>query len=202
MSAATLDRVISEVIQEAFQTITKSLDEAQAEALRVVSTALDEFVRERASIEEAGRAEREAARQRILSTAEIQAKNMAIAAVEEEVGRVFEAALSRLAKEAEGDGFKQVMDRLLDEAVRLIGKDIVVESNEKGIEMLREIVAKGGHKVKITVSDKPIKTIGGLRAISADGLTRFDNTLEARLERLKQSLRSEIAKMFLRKELV
>jgi vacuolar-type H+-ATPase subunit E/Vma4 len=200
LSAATLDRVISEVIQEAFQTITKSLDEAQAEALRIVSKTLDEFMRERAAIEEAGRAEREAARQRILSTAEIQAKNMAIAAVEEEVGKVFETALSRLAKEAAGDGFKQVMERLLDEAVELIGKDIVVESNEKGIEMLREIVANGSYKVRITVSDKPIKTIGGLRAVSADGLTRLDNTLEARLERLKQSLRSEIAKMFLRKE--
>jgi vacuolar-type H+-ATPase subunit E/Vma4 len=200
LSAATLDRVISEVVQEAFQTITKSLDEAQAEALRIVSKTLDEFMRERAAIEEAGRAEREAARQRILSTAEIQAKNMAIAAVEEEVGKVFETALSRLAKEAAGDGFKHVMERLLDEAVELIGKDIVVESNEKGIEMLREIVANGSYKVRITVSDKPIKTIGGLRAVSADGLTRLDNTLEARLERLKQSLRSEIAKMFLRKE--
>ncbi len=200
MSAATLDRVISEVVQEAFQTITKSLDETQAEALRIVSKTLDEFMRERAAIEEAGRAEREAARQRILSTAEIQAKNMAIAAVEEEVGKVFETALSRLAKEAAGDGFKHVMERLLDEAVELIGKDIVVESNEKGIEMLREIVANGSYKVRITVSDKPIKTIGGLRAVSADGLTRLDNTLEARLERLKQSLRSEIAKMFLRKE--
>ena len=200
MSAATLDRVISEVVQEAFQTIMKSLDEAQAEALRIVSKTLDEFMRERAAIEEAGRAEREAARQRILSTAEIQAKNMAIAAVEEEVGKVFETALSRLAKEAAGDGFKHVMERLLDEAVELIGKDIVVESNEKGIEMLREIVANGSYKVRITVSDKPIKTIGGLRAVSADGLTRLDNTLEARLERLKQSLRSEIAKMFLRKE--
>jgi vacuolar-type H+-ATPase subunit E/Vma4 len=200
LSAATLDRVISEVIQEAFQTITKSLDEAQAEALRIVSKTLDEFMRERAAIEEAGRAEREAARQRILSTAEIQAKNMAIAAVEEEVGKVFEAALSRLAEEAAGDGFKHVMERLLDEAVELIGKDIVVESNEKGIEMLREIVANGSYKVRIKVSDKPIKTIGGLRAVSADGLTRLDNTLEARLERLKQSLRSEIAKMFLRKE--
>jgi vacuolar-type H+-ATPase subunit E/Vma4 len=173
LSAATLDRVISEVVQEAFQTITKSLDEAQAEALRIVSKTLDEFMRERAAIEEAGRAEREAARQRILSTAEIQAKNMAIAAVEEEVGKVFETALSRLAKEAAGDGFKHVMERLLDEAVELIGKDIVVESNEKGIEMLREIVANGSYKVRITVSDKPIKTIGGLRAVSADGLTRL-----------------------------
>jgi V/A-type H+-transporting ATPase subunit E len=200
LSAATLDRVISEVVQEAFQTITKSLDEAQAEALRIVSKTLDEFMRERAAIEEAGRAEREAARQRILSTAEIQAKNMAIAAVEEEVSKVFETALSRLAEETAGDGFKHVMERLLDEAVELIGKDIVVESNEKGIEMLREIVANGSYKVRITVSDKPIKTIGGLRAVSADGLTRLDNTLEARLERLKQSLRSEIAKMFLRKE--
>jgi vacuolar-type H+-ATPase subunit E/Vma4 len=200
LSAATLDRVISEVVQEAFQTIMKSLDEAQAEALRIVSKTLDEFMREWAAIEEAGRAEREAARQRILSTAEIQAKNMAIAAVEEEVGKVFETALSRLAEEAAGDGFKHVMKRLLDEAVELIGKDIVVESNEKGIEMLREIVANGSYKVRITVSDKPIKTIGGLRAVSADGLTRLDNTLEARLERLKQSLRSEIAKMFLRKE--
>jgi vacuolar-type H+-ATPase subunit E/Vma4 len=105
-----------------------------------------------------------------------------------------------LREEAAGDRFKHVMERLLDEAVELIGKDTVVESNEKGIEMLREIVANKSYKVRITVSDKPIKTIGGLKAVSADGLTRLDNTLEARLERLKQSLRSEIAKMFLRKE--
>ena len=200
MSAATLDKVIAEVVQDAIQTIEKSLDEAHSEALRIVSKTFEDFMREEAYLEEAGKAEREAARQRILSTAEIQAKNMAIAAVEEEVAKVFEEALSTLAQEAAGEGFEKVLERLLEEAVRFIGKDIVVESNERGIELLRKIVNKGNYGVRISVSDKPIKTVGGLVAVSTDGFTRFDNTLEARLERLKQSLRSQIAKMLLKKE--
>ncbi|MEM4407839.1 MAG: V-type ATP synthase subunit E family protein [Candidatus Caldarchaeum sp.] len=200
MSTATVDKVVSEVVQEALDNIRKSLDESEAEAYRIIERVEEELRRELAAIREAGMAEREAARQRILSTAEIQAKNMAIAAVEEEISKIFEAVERKLSQMASEDSFEMDLKRLLDEAVQLIGRDVVVESNEKGVQLLKRIVEKNSYSVRVSISEKPINTVGGLRAQSADGSVRFDNTFEARLERLKPMLRNEIAKMLLRKD--
>ncbi|MEM2236794.1 MAG: V-type ATP synthase subunit E family protein [Candidatus Caldarchaeum sp.] len=200
MSTATVDKVVSEVVQEALDNMRKSLDESEAEAYRIIERVEEELRRELAAIREAGKAEREAARQRILSTAEIQAKNMAIAAVEEEISKIFEAVERKLSQIASEDSFEMDLKRLLDEAVQLIGRDVVVESNEKGIQLLKRIVEKNSYSVRVSISEKPINTVGGLRARSADGSVRFDNTFEARLERLKPTLRNEIAKMLLRKD--
>ncbi|MEM4281318.1 MAG: V-type ATP synthase subunit E family protein [Candidatus Caldarchaeum sp.] len=200
MSTATVDKVVSEVVQEALDNIRKSLDESEAEAYRIIERVEEELRRELAAIREAGKAEREAARQRILSTAEIQAKNMAIAAVEEEISKIFEAVERKLSQMASEDSFEMDLKRLLDEAVQLIGRDVVVESNEKGVQLLKRIVEKNSYSVRVSISEKPINTVGGLRAQSADGSVRFDNTFEARLERLKPMLRNEIAKMLLRKD--
>jgi len=200
LAAATLDKVVSEVVQEALNNIAKGLDEAEAEAYRIIERVGQEVERELAAIHDAGKAAREAARQRILSTAEIQAKNMAIAAVEEEISKVFDEAMRKLSRIALEDSFEPEMKRLLDEAVELIGRDVVVESNERGVYLLKKILQKTKYRVKVSVEEKPINTVGGLRARSADGTLRFDNTFEARLERIKPLLRNEIAKMILRKD--
>ncbi|MEM2035028.1 MAG: hypothetical protein QXL42_02655, partial [Candidatus Caldarchaeum sp.] len=80
MSAASLEKVVAEVVQEALQNAEKMLDEAEREAEKVLERAAVDVSRELASLREAGQAVREASRQRIISTAEIKAKNMAIAA--------------------------------------------------------------------------------------------------------------------------
>jgi len=201
LASATVDKVVSEVVQETLANLAKSLEEAEAEALRVIERVEEELRRELTAVEEAGKAARESARQRILSTAEVQAKNMAIAAVEDELAKLFEDVKEKLRLIASDGSFKPVMKKLLDEAVQLIGRDMYVESNEAGLRMLREILSSNVYPVKVTVVDKPAQILGGLRAYSADGRMRFDNSLESRLERMKPALRTELAKMIMKKEM-
>lgn len=200
LSTASLDKVVDEVVQEALAAVERMLDEAESEANRIIDRAADEVSRELSALKEAGEAAIAASRQRIISTAEIQAKNMAIAAVEEEISKTFDMVMDRLEKMASEDSFEDELKRLLDEAVELVGRDMVVSSNEKGLELLRKILSKSRYGVEVRLSEKPIKTVGGLEARSADGQIIFDNTLEARLERIKPQLRNELARMILRKD--
>ncbi len=199
MSTVTLDKVVNEVVQEALANMKRQLDDSEAEAYSIIERVEEELKRELNSIHEMGKAARDAARQRILSTAEIQARNMSIAAVEEEVSKIFESVMSKIRRIANDDSFEKVLKKILDEAVTLIGGDVVVESNEKGIQLLKKILNENTYRFKIIVSDRPIATVGGLRASSTDGSKRFDNTFEARLERVKPQLRNEIARMIMRK---
>ncbi|MEM1976259.1 MAG: hypothetical protein QW074_09275, partial [Candidatus Caldarchaeum sp.] len=74
-----LSKVINEVLQDALTNALKVLDAAENEAFEVVDRVEREVLQELAQMEETGKASRQAAVQRILSTAEIQSKNMAIA---------------------------------------------------------------------------------------------------------------------------
>jgi len=195
-----LSKVINEVLQDALTNALKVLDAAENEAFEVVDRVEREVLQELAQMEETGKASRQAAVQRILSTAEIQSKNMAIAAVEEEVNKIFESVLEKIAKESGTPEFKKVLTKLLDETVQVMGRDIVVETNEAALPLLREVVAEKKYGIKVVVSDKPAKIVAGLRATSLDGSMRYDNSVEARLERLKPVLRTEIAKMLMQKE--
>ncbi|MDW8083987.1 MAG: V-type ATP synthase subunit E [Candidatus Caldarchaeum sp.] len=198
--STSLAKVVNEVLQEALSAAIKTVEEGEAEALRIVSRVEEELIREIQNMREAGKASREAVVQRILSTAEIQAKNLSISAVEEEVSKIFDSCLAKMAENSRKSEFRHVMERLLDEVVELLGRDMVVESNEYGIEMLREITTHKRYRVKVVVSEKPINIRGGFRASSLDGTLRYDNSLEARLERMKPQLRTEIARMLLAQE--
>jgi V/A-type H+-transporting ATPase subunit E len=47
----------------------------------------------------------------------------------------------------------------------------------------------------VTLSDKPINVIGGIRVRSSDGSTTYDNTLDSRIERFKPLIRKNIVQM-------
>jgi V/A-type H+-transporting ATPase subunit E len=50
-----------------------------------------------------------------------------------------------------------------------------------------------GGQVKLAFDDEPVDTIGGVVLTAADGSIKFDNTFEARLERMRPNLRKEVA---------
>ena len=59
---------------------------------------------------------------------------------------------------------------------------------------LRELSAK--HKRNISVSDEPLKTSGGVIVSNLDDTISVNNTIEARLERMKAELRTDIVNKF------
>jgi len=169
--------------------------------LRTVERIENETFRELSAISSAGASARESVRQRIISLAEISAKNKAISVIEDGVKRVFEMALEEVGRRAGQPGFSSVMRRLLIDAVDALGAaEVVAESNREGLRILREIVGDVGREkgVVIRLADQPIETIAGVRVRTVDGSRICDNTVEARLERLRQYLRKEVASILMR----
>ncbi|MEM4297641.1 MAG: V-type ATP synthase subunit E family protein [Nitrososphaerota archaeon] len=192
--------MVREVVDETLEKVRAELDEAVKEALRAVERVEEETFRELSAISSSGAAARESVRQRIVSLAEISAKNRAISVVENSVNTVFDKALKEIGERATRPDFAPVLKRLLTEAVETLGDaDVVAESNEAGLRMLRDLVRDVGdaRRVKIQLSDKPIETIAGVRVRTADGFKIYDNTVEARLERLRPYLRKEIASLLM-----
>ena len=203
MSSAALEKVVREVVEDTLGKIRAELEAALGEALRAVERVENETFRELSAISSSGAAARESIRQRIISLAEISAKNKAIAVVEDGVKRVFEKALEEIGRRAGQPGFQPIMRRLLIDAVdALDAKDVVAESNSEGLRIVREIVGdvEGMKGVKIRISDQPIETIAGVRVRTVDGTKICDNTVEARLHPFKPFLRREIANILMRRQ--
>ena len=78
------------------------------------------------------------------------------------------------------------------------GAEIVIFGRAEDRDVLEKAaeVASGRFGVKITVDPKPISCSGGVRAMSPDGSVLYDNTFEARLDRLRPILRREVASLF------
>ncbi len=169
--------------------------------MKAVERIENETFRELSAISSSGASARESVRQRIISLAEISAKNKAISVIEDGVNRVFEMALEEVRRRAGQPGFSPVMRRLLIDAVDALGAaEVVAESNREGLRILREIVGDVGREkgVEIRLADQPIETIAGVRVRTVDGSRICDNTVEARLERLRQYLRKEVASILMR----
>ncbi|GBC68366.1 V-type proton ATPase subunit E [archaeon HR01] len=201
MSSAALEKVVREVVEDTLRRVREEIDSYLAEALKTVERVEQEAAREASAIASTGAAARESARQRIISLAEISAKNKSIAVVEEAVKAVFDKAFEEIAARAGGGSFKEVLRRLLLEAVDALGGgDLVVESNAAGIQMLQGLApaVEAEKGVKLRISKTPIKTVAGVRVSTVDGSKIYDNTVEARLERLRPTLRKEIAALFLK----
>jgi V/A-type H+-transporting ATPase subunit E len=201
LSSTALEKVVREVVEDTLRKVREEIDASLKESLRVIERVEQETVREASAISSAGAAARESARQRIISLAEISAKNRSIAVVEEAVKAVFEKALEEIAGRARDESFKPVLRRLLLEALDALAvKDVVVESNTTGIQMLQELAptVEAEKGVKLRISKNPIGTIAGVRISAADSSKIYDNTVEARLERLRPTLRKDIASIILK----
>jgi len=74
----------------------------------------------------------------------------------------------------------------------------VVTANSRDQQLLQLIVGQISHDQNISLvrSDSRINTVGGVVVSSADGFVTFDNTYEARLDRIKPELRKQIAQFF------
>jgi len=66
-------------------------------------------------------------------------------------------------------------------------------------QIVQKVIDRISMENKVKISRGPTllsNSIGGVTISSADGFVTFDNTYEARLERVKPALRKQIAKLF------
>lgn len=192
MSSST-ETTLQKVAGEFEGEVLAELQEGREQSLALIQTSKKEAAEAVSKILEAGTKQAEALKRQIIGAAELEARNSQLKALEEAVEEVFSNAVSQISK-LEGNRYEAALRHLLTEAMEVIGPNALVSTNSKDAKEVFDI-AKGikGERGRLTPGDKRLDTIGGVVLTTPDKTIRFDNTFEARLERLRPTLRKEVA---------
>jgi V/A-type H+/Na+-transporting ATPase subunit E len=187
----TLEKVATEFAAE----VTTTLQQGRDEALAKIESARKETAEEVAKILETSVKQSESVKRQIVGAAELDTRNDQLKALEKAVTEVFDSAVAHISKSS-GSDYEKPLERLVEEGVNAIGPRAKVQCSSRDRKVVSSVIRKLDREgSKLTLESEPIETIGGVVLTSTDGTVRFDNTFEARLERMRPTLRKEVAAM-------
>jgi vacuolar-type H+-ATPase subunit E/Vma4 len=117
------------------------------------------------------------------------------------LAELFETAAQRLAALPNLEGYEQLLQQLLEEAVATLGGagPFHLEVQEQDIGLMQTIVQTMGLQAVVegTLNNKSFggAALGGVAVTTSDGQIRLVNTLEARLERVANLCRAQVAEL-------
>ena len=198
MSSGT-DKIVSSIMSEAQEKADVIIQDANAEASAITEKAEKTAESEKLKILENGKKQSDMRYQQIISEAKMNARRAKLGAKEEVIEAAFNQATGELkAIAAEGnDDYKDSLAKMIQEATAEIGSDdLIIHLNEADTNKFKQDLSSSDSfeidGVKFTLGE-PIDAIGGAILKTSNGDIEVNNTIEARLERFKSILRSEVA---------
>jgi V/A-type H+/Na+-transporting ATPase subunit E len=189
----TLDRTVDKVLAQKQEEFMTQIDSAYQEAASNLESSKGSLRSEYEKIIQGSKKQAENLKRQILGSKRLESRNKELLLIEMAVNDYFEKARERFRELPRDKEYKSMINEMIDDCISAIEtEEIIIESNEKDSKMISEIISKKPKKVKLSLSEKPINVIGGLRAMSVDGSLTYDSTLELRMERLKPLIRKEI----------
>ena len=158
---------------------------------------------EKIKILENGKKQSDMRYQQIISEAKMNARRAELGAKEDVIEAAFNQAIGELKiKASSGDEeYKDSLSKMIMEATNEIGSnDLILQLNEADTQKFKDDLSSQGSDsfeiegIKFTLGE-PIDAIGGAILKTANGDIEVNNTIEARLERFKSILRSEVAEI-------
>ena len=188
-TADTLQKVASEFEGE----VLAEMHEGREQSFALIEASKKETKEAVAKILETSAKQAEALKRQIIGAAELEARNSQLKVLEEAVEEVFSSAVAQIPK-LENKRYAAALKQLLAEAIDVIGPNAMVSTNQKDARDVFTLAKSiRGERTRLTPGDKRLETIGGVALTTPDRTIRFDNTFEARLERLRPTLRKEVA---------
>jgi V/A-type H+-transporting ATPase subunit E len=184
----TLEKVSGEFEAE----VLAELESGRKEAGAAVESARKETEESVAKILETSMKQAESVKRQIIGAAELEARNAQLKSLEKAVNAAFEAASKEIA-DLSGSRHDEAIRRLIQEGLDIIGARAKVSCASKDRRAVASAIKKLGPKAKVSLAEETIETMGGVVLTTPDETIRFDNTFDARLERMKPSLRKEVA---------
>ena len=194
MASETLERTIDKILDQTRKRIGSELDGALAESSKTLDGARAGLEAEYDKIISDGRKEADKIQKQIVGSSDLEARNKQLLLVEEAVDRAFGEALGRISDMDRDDSYAELVESLVREATDTLGStEVVVYTSEKDRDVVG-LVLNGFPGSQL--ADDIIECLGGVRIVSTDGTMTFDNTLDARISRLKPLIRKQIAAKF------
>ena len=200
MSSGT-DKIVSSIMSEAQGKADIIMQEANAEIATINADAEKTAESEKNKILENGKKQSDMRYQQIISEAKMNARRAELGAKEEVIEAAFEKATVELKeKAASGDEeYDDALTKMIKEAAdELSSKDLIIQLNEadtnKFKKQLSDVSTFQIEDINFEIGE-PIDTIGGAILKTSNGDIEVNNTIEARLDRFKSLLRSEVAEI-------
>jgi len=187
---STIDKILKQTEIENLSSLKQSFEESLGILTKSQTLLEEEYDR----IIDEGKKEAEKIDKQIIGSSDLESRNKEILLVEDSVQKVFEKAIEKIKSSTKDDNYTKLMESLLEESTNALGtSEVTVYTNSKDKQIVQSLLSKfSGAKL----SDDSIDCIGGVEAKSKDGTMTFNNTIDARVERMKPLIRKEIAKKF------
>ena len=191
---SALERTVEKILQNTEQQIVSSLKEALKSSQSMLANSQVSLEQEYDKILAEGKKEAEKLEKQIIGNADLDSRNKQLLLVEESIEKVFEKAIKKLQDTDRNNEYSKLISTLLQESIDAIGtSDIIVQTNSKDKSVVQSSLSKFPGA---TLSSDLIECLGGIKVQSKDGTMKFDNTIDARLDRLKPLIRKDIASKF------
>jgi V/A-type H+-transporting ATPase subunit E len=193
-SDSALERTIDKILGQTESNILSSLNDALAESQQKLENSAKTLEQEYDQIINDGKKEADKIEKQIMGSADLEARNKQLTTIEESIAKVFAKALEEITNTDRSGDYSNLIKSLLDESSKILGTtEIVVFTNSKDKEIVQSLLSQYPGS---ELSPETINCLGGVKVKSKDGTMTFDNTVDARIERLKPLIRKDIATQF------
>ena len=190
----SLEQSIDKILKKTEDEILTNLKNSGSESKQTLDDALQKLEGEYDKIISDGNKEADKIEKQIIGSSDLEARNKQLMALEEGVNKVFSKALDEITNTARSGDYSNLIKSLLDESTKILGTtEVIVSTNTKDKDLVQSTLSQFPGS---ELSSELIDCLGGVMIKSKDGTTSFDNTLDARIERLKPLIRKEIASQF------
>ncbi len=191
---SALERTVEKILQNTQDQTVSSLTEALKASQVMLSNSQASMEQEYDKILAEGKKESEKLEKQIIGNADLESRNKQLLLVEESIEQVFQKAIKKIQDADRNNDYSKLISTLLQESIDTIGtSEIVIQTNSKDKPVVESLLSKFKGA---TLSTELIDCLGGIKVKSKDGTMTFDNTIDARLDRLKPLIRKDIASKF------
>jgi len=191
---SSLEQAIEKIVKKTEKEILLDLKNSSSDSKQTLDDSLPKLEQEYDKIISDGNKEANKIEKQIVGSSELEVRNKQLLLLEEGVDKVFSKALDQIANTDRSGDYSKLIKTLLDESTKILGTtEVTVFTNAKDKDVVKSALSKfSGAKL----SSDTIDCLGGIIIKSKDGTMTFDNTIDARIERLKPLIRKEIASKF------
>lgn len=189
-----LERTVDKILNQTEVEILTSLKNSFDESIETLSKSQSSLEQEYDKTVDEGRKESEKIEKQIVGSSDLESRNKQLLLVEESVEKVFDIAIDKIKATNRNEEYSKLITTLLNEATEALGTtEVMIYTNSKDQDIVKQTLSKYSGA---ELSSETIDCLGGVEIKSKDGSMAFNNTIDARIERMKPLIRKEIASEF------
>ena len=193
-SDSALERTIDKILGQTEKDILSNLEKTLVESKQRLDDAVPKLEQEYDKIIADGKKEADKIEKQIVGSSDLESRNKQLLLVEESVDKVFKQALDQISNTERSGDYSNLIKTMLNEATKILGTtDVRVFTSSKDKDVVQSALSDFSGA---ELASDTIDCLGGVKIQSKDGAMTFDNTIDARIERLKPLIRKEIAAKF------